>query len=141
MSRAVKRRDHIDAIFLRLGEDLTNLLLAQILIRHDRRIRLTLDAESEVLGEMHLQRVQLHIRHLADLADEPVFGDVFTRAVYMQTALCYIRVIRDRAIDEIAVADHHGLNGAQAIHDGIFTGCGQHRAILPDLDAICFIAV
>ena len=84
MSRTVKGRDHIDAVLLRFCEDLTHLFLGQIFIRHDRRIRLTLDAESEVLGEMHLQRVHLHVRHLADLTDEPVFADVLARAVDVQ---------------------------------------------------------
>ena len=48
MAGAVKGRNNLDPVFCRFCQDLPHFLMGEVLLRYDRRIRLALDAESQV---------------------------------------------------------------------------------------------
>ena len=141
MARTVEGGDDLNAVFPGFLNNFTNLFVGQIFIGNNGGVGLALNAEAQVLGEVHFQGVQLQERHFPNLAEEPLLGEVLSAAVYKETALGQVRIIDDGAIGQALVGHHVILDGAQGIHHGVFAGAGNLHAILADVNAIGFLAV
>ena len=141
MTGAVKRGDHLNAVLSGFFQNFTDFIFGQIFVGNNCGVGFALNAEAQILGEVHLDGVHLQERHFPDLTDEPVFGDVLSGAVHMETAFGNIGVIDDGAIGQTVIGHHIILNGAQCIHDGVFAGSGNFHAIFADLNSIGFFTV
>lgn len=137
VTRGVEGRNDINAVLFRFRKNFTDFGFGQILIRHDRRIGFALDAESEVFGEMHLERVHFVPGHFVDQSNEPVLGNVFAGAVDMNAPFVHRRIVHDRSIRNAALQQKR-FNRVQAMQYGFLTCPGEMNAGCADFDAVRF---
>ncbi len=66
VARRVDLGDDMDVAALREGDDVADVRLAEVVLRHDLRVGVRLDTEALVVGEVQPQFVVLQIARLPD---------------------------------------------------------------------------
>ncbi|MGX1118501.1 hypothetical protein RKD37_003864 [Streptomyces ambofaciens] len=106
-------------------DDLLRLGLGQVLVRDDLGVRVGLDAEGLVVGEVQAQLVELQVAQLPDPVLDPVGAVVLAGDVEGEAALRFGRLVLHHALRRGAAAVDRLLQGAGAVVDAGFGGPGD----------------
>lgn len=112
-------------------DDLLHLGLGQVLVRDDLGVRVGLDAEGLVVGEVQAQLVELEVAQLAYPVLDPVGAVVLAGDVEREAALRFGGLVLHDALRRGAAAVHRLLQGAGAVVDAGLGGPGDGDPAVP----------
>lgn len=104
------------------GDDPADLGLAQVLLRHDLGVRVGLDAEALVVGEVQAELVELQVTELAYPVLDPARREVLAGDVEHEPALRFRGPVVHHALRCRAAAVHLLLEGARSVEDAGLRG-------------------
>lgn len=125
MAGGVDLGDDLDVQPARESEDLPHLRLGEVLRRDHFGVRVGLDTERLVVGEVQAELVELEVGHLAQPVLDPGDGVVLAGDVEVEATLRPVGAVAYLALGHFAVGAHRLLQGSGSVEDTGLVGAAD----------------